>query len=441
MTTRSEPGDGLPDPGLSAIMSERRQLINLTYRLLGSLAEAEDAVQETYARWYALSRQQQEAIESPGAWLTTVASRICLNLLSSARARRETYVGEWIPEPLPERTEWITGRSGGTTIDPADRVTLDESVNMAFLVVLESMTPAERVAFILHDVFGYPFAEVAEIVGRTPAACRQLASSARRRIRASQAPASSDSPAGRHRQGLQGGMGSQGHRRPHRPARPRRHGDRRRRRPRQHLPAPHRRRRADRARLGRNRQPGAQHVTIPGAHGQRPARPGGSARRRHRDGVRVRRRRRPDQAHLGSTQPRETPALDDGLTRVSLPSGPLRAAATQPSLPSQAGRATTAPPEKGGQPAAASYSNHWPDRTSGPSRSPRPPAARRSLTRRRRPHPHRGEAPAEESDRSLRQNPPTNGETVAPRTRATKSEPTRSTRSYTIDGKRSVVGA
>src|ERR1700734_1373830 len=170
-------------------MGERRQLINLTYRLLGSLAEAEDAVQETYARWYALSREQQDAIESPGAWLTTVASRICLNLLGSARARRETYVGEWIPEPLPERTEWISGRPGGTTSDPADRVPLDESVNMAFLVVLESMTPAERVAFILHDVFRYSFAEVAEIVGRTPAACRPLASSARRRIRASRAPA------------------------------------------------------------------------------------------------------------------------------------------------------------------------------------------------------------------------------------------------------------
>jgi RNA polymerase sigma-70 factor (ECF subfamily) len=169
-------------------MSERRQLINLTYRLLGSLADAEDAVQETYARWYAMSRQQQEAIESPGAWLTTVASRICLDLLGSARARRERYVGEWIPEPLPEPAEWISGQPGATA-DPADRVTLDESVNMAFLVVLESMTPAERVAFILHDVFRYPFAEVAGIAGRTPAACRQLASSARRRIRASQPPA------------------------------------------------------------------------------------------------------------------------------------------------------------------------------------------------------------------------------------------------------------
>jgi RNA polymerase sigma factor (sigma-70 family) len=170
-------------------MNERRQLINLAYRLLGSLAEAEDAVQEAYARWFTMSAQQQEAIESPGSWLTRVASRICLDELSSARARRERYVGEWLPEPLPEAAEWISGRPGGATADPADRVTLDESVSMAFLVVLESMTPAERVAFILHDVFRYSFADVAEITGRTPAACRQLASSARRRIRASQPPA------------------------------------------------------------------------------------------------------------------------------------------------------------------------------------------------------------------------------------------------------------
>jgi RNA polymerase sigma-70 factor (ECF subfamily) len=168
-------------------MGERRHLINLAYRLLGSLADAEDAVQETYARWYAMSRQQQEAIESPAAWLTKVASRICLDLLGSARARRERYTGEWIPEPLPEPAEWPGGRPGAAA-DPADRVTLDESVSMAFLVMLESMTPAERVAFILHDVFRYSFAEVADITGRTPAACRQLASSARRRIRASQAP-------------------------------------------------------------------------------------------------------------------------------------------------------------------------------------------------------------------------------------------------------------
>jgi RNA polymerase sigma factor (sigma-70 family) len=189
MTTRSGPGgvdsgQGRPDPGLDVIMSERRQLINLTYRLLGSLADAEDAVQETYARWYAMSREQQDAIVNPGAWLTTVASRICLNLLGSARVRRESYVGQWIPEPLPD-----PGEQSGGPADPADRVTLDESVSMAFLVVLESMTPAERVAFILHDVFGYPFADVAQITGRTPGACRQLASTARRRVRAAQPPA------------------------------------------------------------------------------------------------------------------------------------------------------------------------------------------------------------------------------------------------------------
>lgn len=166
------------DPGLHTIVQERPQLINIAYRLLGSLTDAEDVVQEACARWYALPPQQREAIESPGAWLTTVTGRICLDLLGSARARRERYVGEWVPEPLPERLD-----------DPADRITLDESVSMAFLIVLESMTPAERVAFVLHDVFGYRFPEVAEIVGRTPAACRQLATSARRRIRTSRAPA------------------------------------------------------------------------------------------------------------------------------------------------------------------------------------------------------------------------------------------------------------
>ncbi len=189
MSIETGPEDGRTDPSIDVVMSERRQLINLAYRLLGSLAEAEDAVQETYARWYSMSREQQDAIENPGAWLTKVASRVCLDLLGSARARRERYVGEWIPEPLPGPGEWIGGRPAGATADPADRVTLDESVSMAFLVVLESMTPAERVAFVLHDVFGYSFGEIAEIAGRTPAACRQLASSARRRVHAAQPPA------------------------------------------------------------------------------------------------------------------------------------------------------------------------------------------------------------------------------------------------------------
>jgi RNA polymerase sigma factor (sigma-70 family) len=189
MGTRSGPGHGWPGPALSAVTSERHALINLAYRMLGSLAEAEDAVQEAYARWYAMTRQQQRAIESPGAWLTKVTGRICLDLLGSARIRRERYVGQWLPEPLPDRAEWISKQPGAIEGDPADRVTLDESVSMAFLVVLDSMTPAERVAFVLHDVFGYPFADVAEIVRRTPGACRKLASSARQRIHAARPPA------------------------------------------------------------------------------------------------------------------------------------------------------------------------------------------------------------------------------------------------------------
>jgi RNA polymerase sigma-70 factor (ECF subfamily) len=187
MGTRSEPERDRPDPGLSAITGERRQLLSLAYRMLGSAAEAEDAVQEACARWCAITRQQQQAIESPGAWLTKVTGRICLDLLGSARARRERYVGEWLPEPLPDHTDWIYEPQGAIGGDPADRVTLDESVSMAFLVVLDSMTPAERVAFVLHDVFGYSFADMTEIVGRTPAACRKLASSARHRIDATRA--------------------------------------------------------------------------------------------------------------------------------------------------------------------------------------------------------------------------------------------------------------
>ena len=173
---------------MAAVIHERRQLVSLAYRLLGSLSEAEDAVQETYARWYAMTPDQLQAIESPGAWLTTVCSRVCLDVLGSARVRRESYVGEWIPEPIPGGSAWVGAPTAASPVDPADRVTLDESITMAFLVVLESMSPAERVALVLHDVFRYSFAEVAEVVGRTPGACRQLAFSARRRLSEAGAP-------------------------------------------------------------------------------------------------------------------------------------------------------------------------------------------------------------------------------------------------------------
>ena len=166
-------------PEADVLESERRGLLALAYRMLGTVADAEDAVQETYVRWYRLTAAERDAIVNPGAWLTRVASRICLDMLGSARARRERYVGEWLPEPVPGQSEI----AASVTRDPLDRVTLDDSVSTALLVVLESLTPAERVAFVLHDVFGVPFAEIAEAVGRTPDAARQLASQARRRVR------------------------------------------------------------------------------------------------------------------------------------------------------------------------------------------------------------------------------------------------------------------
>jgi RNA polymerase sigma-70 factor (ECF subfamily) len=169
-------------PALGELLEERTHLMNLAFRMLGSGNDAEDVVQQTYVRWFQLGDEERDAIERPRAWLTTVASRICLNILDSARVRRERYVGEWLPEPLPTAAVEATGRSA-PAVDPLDRITLDDSVSMALLVVLESLTPAERVAFVLHEVFGVPFAEIGEIVGRSPEATRQLASSARRHIR------------------------------------------------------------------------------------------------------------------------------------------------------------------------------------------------------------------------------------------------------------------
>ncbi|WP_205528433.1 RNA polymerase sigma factor SigJ [Desertimonas flava] len=164
---------------------DRRVLINVAYRMLGSLADAEDAVQDAYVRWYRLTPDQRASVESVTAWLVQVTSRICLDVLRSAPRRREHYLGEWLPEPVPARPRWRSDHGAGTgadPADPADRVTLDESVSTALLVVLETLTPAERVAFVLHDVFRHTFVEIAAIVGRSPAACRQLATAARRRI-------------------------------------------------------------------------------------------------------------------------------------------------------------------------------------------------------------------------------------------------------------------
>ena len=168
---------------MPAVEDHRGLLMNVAYRILGSVAEAEDAVQEAYSRWYALPSTARDEVDSPAGWLITVTTRIGLDVLRSARVRRERYVGEWLPEPVPEGAYWTSQASPEHGGDPADRISLDESLSMALLVVLESMTPAERVSFVLHDVFRFTFAEIGEIVGRSPQACRQLASSARQRVR------------------------------------------------------------------------------------------------------------------------------------------------------------------------------------------------------------------------------------------------------------------
>jgi RNA polymerase sigma-70 factor, ECF subfamily len=153
----------------------RRYLFAVAYRLLGSAADAEDAVQEAFLRAHTAAPAD---LAKPRAWLVTVTSRICLDMLGSARARRETYPGTWLPEPLV----------GYDDSDLGEATALRESVRTAVLLVLATLTPAERVAFVLHDVFGMDFDRLASVVGRTPVACRQLASRARRRVRAEAPP-------------------------------------------------------------------------------------------------------------------------------------------------------------------------------------------------------------------------------------------------------------
>jgi len=149
---------------------QRTHLRAVAYRMLGSLSEADDAVQES---WLRLSRSDASDIENLGGWLTTVVARVCLNMLRSRETRREEPMSAYVPDP-------IVSREG--ELNPDDEVLLADSVGLALLVVLETLAPAERLAFVLHDMFAVPFDEIAPMVGRSPTAARQLASRARRRV-------------------------------------------------------------------------------------------------------------------------------------------------------------------------------------------------------------------------------------------------------------------
>jgi RNA polymerase sigma factor (sigma-70 family) len=156
--------------------SHRTHLRAVAYRMLGSLAEADDAVQEA---WIRLSRTDTSDVDNLRAWLTTVVGRVCLNMLRSRRTRREAPLDTHVPDPI------VSPEAG---VHPEQQALLGDSLGLALLAVLDALTPAERVAFVLHDVFGVPFLEIAAIVGRSPAAVRQLASRARRRVRGAPVP-------------------------------------------------------------------------------------------------------------------------------------------------------------------------------------------------------------------------------------------------------------
>ena len=148
----------------------RRRLLGLAYRMLGSMADAEDAVQETYVRWHKTDRDQ---VSDPKAFLMTTTTRICLDMLTSARARREEYVGPWLPDPVVDTN----------AVAPDTRTELAEDLSIALLLTLERLSPLERAAFLLHDVFDFSFTEVATALDRSEAACRQLASRGRAHVR------------------------------------------------------------------------------------------------------------------------------------------------------------------------------------------------------------------------------------------------------------------
>jgi RNA polymerase sigma-70 factor, ECF subfamily len=168
---------------LDTFLGLKSSLLGVAYRMLGSATDAEDIVQEAYVRW---SQRRPDEIAAPSAYLTTIVTRLCIDQARSARVRRETYKGPWLPEPVEL-----------DVADPSDSAELADSLSLAFLVLLEELQPVERAVFLLHDVFDYPYVEVAAIVERSEAACRQMVSRARRRVDAPRQRFHSDHAQGR----------------------------------------------------------------------------------------------------------------------------------------------------------------------------------------------------------------------------------------------------
>jgi RNA polymerase sigma-70 factor (ECF subfamily) len=171
----------MPHPAAS-FEPYRRRPLGLAYRMLGSMADAEDKVQETYLRWHAADRDR---VSDPKAFLMTMTTRICLDMLTSARARREEYVGPWLPEPVLDTV----------ALAPDSRTELAEDLSIALLLVLDRLSPLERAPFLLHDVFDFAFNEVATPLERSEAACRQLAARARAHVRAARPRSATPPPA------------------------------------------------------------------------------------------------------------------------------------------------------------------------------------------------------------------------------------------------------
>lgn len=160
---------------LTTFDEHRSLLFSIAYRMLGSVADAEDVLQETFVRWQRANPAGEGGVRSPRAYLSSIVTRLCIDHLRAAKARREEYVGPWLPEPLS---------TGPASSDAAEKVVLEESLSMAFLVLLESLTPTERAVFLLREVFDYEYAEVASLVGKTEANCRQIARRARQAVAA-----------------------------------------------------------------------------------------------------------------------------------------------------------------------------------------------------------------------------------------------------------------